>query len=358
MNGNHEPLMAQLRELIVSSFEEAELADLLRVEVPREHFDFDGLSPTMPYKAKVMATVAWTYRWAGIKRVYWLAQLAAERRPEHPSFPPLITELKKCVESTDLPPSFVAALSSHERGISTHWSLAQTLRVMFRKGSYKRYDLPGRYHLSDSMGQRMAAVLALEAEPDPNYLRWLSERVTVEPPLTGTLASKALITSALRLERGYLIRLRGYVQEAIARLNNMNPTDESPAHAGVPFGVGLDARRIQLSNAEDLIEVRNGTRFLGMTLDDRDSFLNALVSAFDLPRFEELCTKQLKTELKRLAHPNDPIELIVVSVVVMARRQEWEEDLLEGVYAAQTGEPTFTILHEKYGNGSSSPRVK
>lgn len=55
----------------------------------------------------------------------------------------------------------------------------------------EKLGLPGQYITSDSAGERLAAVLALQTTPDPRYLRGLSERVWVEARFVGLMVSRA-----------------------------------------------------------------------------------------------------------------------------------------------------------------------
>ncbi len=63
----------------------------------------------------------------------------------------------------------------------------------------EKYDLAERFHLNDSEGERLAAVLNLVRSPDTRYLRWLSERVAVEGPFVGYQAAVALEAAAEKL---------------------------------------------------------------------------------------------------------------------------------------------------------------
>ena len=91
--------------------------------------------------------------------------------------------------------------------------LSQDLAEVGRRDAAERGDRPpGDGSTSESDGDRLAAVLVLEARPDAAYLRWLSERVTVEDASIGLLAVKALIIAALRLGLDDLERVRLAVQ--------------------------------------------------------------------------------------------------------------------------------------------------
>jgi hypothetical protein len=83
------------------------------------------------------------------------------------------------------------------------------------------YNLPGRLHLSDSPGERLAVVVALDQRPDPRYLRWLSERLVVETRFVGFSAALALRAAAQRLPSRELDRLALLLTESIRRLNSI-----------------------------------------------------------------------------------------------------------------------------------------
>src|SRR5206468_3223161 len=104
-------------------------------------------------------------------------------------------------------------------------------------------------------------VLALEAEPSPVYLRWLSERVTVERPYPGFLASQALITAALRLARDHLPKLRDVVRIAV---NKLALQSDDPDHPGSP----AHERKHELDVAGDLAQMRNDKLAAGIRLNE------------------------------------------------------------------------------------------
>jgi hypothetical protein len=58
----------------------------------------------------------------------------------------------------------------------------------------------GEWHLSPQAGLRLVAILELQQRPRDDYLRWLSERVTIEKPFLGMQAAIALRGAAERNE--------------------------------------------------------------------------------------------------------------------------------------------------------------
>lgn len=77
-----------------------------------------------------------------------------------------------------------------------------------------KYALPERLHLSDSEGERLAAIVALRLSPDPGYLRWLSERIAVEYAFLGYHAAVALLEAARSLSIAHLDRVAAAVEQA------------------------------------------------------------------------------------------------------------------------------------------------
>jgi hypothetical protein len=61
------------------------------------------------------------------------------------------------------------------------------------------HELADRFHLSESDGERLVAVLTLVRRTDTRYLRWLAERVAVESHFVGYQAAVALEVAAKTL---------------------------------------------------------------------------------------------------------------------------------------------------------------
>ena len=204
------------------------------------------------------------------------------------------------------------------------------------------------------MEERLVAVLALEVGPSLAYVRWLADRVTVEPPLLGSLAAKALIGAARALDRPALPRVRGAVQDALLRLNDMKYAGDPPGSA--PFPVNLRAREHLLRVAESLIDVRDGVGLLTMTPPDVDSFVAALIGAFDRAAFAQMCANRLGSVDKFLAHPGDPVELVVVHVLVQARNVGWVPKLIWGACDERPADVTLRSVCDRFG-GARPPAV-
>jgi hypothetical protein len=212
--------------------------------------------------------------------------------------------------------------------------------------NHRAVDLPGRFHLSDSDGERTTAILALEAYPDSSYLRWLGERVVVESPHPGFLGAQALVTAALRSPRPALPRLLKIVTAAKDRLDRLAKDDKEEL-ASV---YNVSARKDTLALAETLIEMRTVERENGMKPDDLDEYLATLLDSFNLASLEKLFAKRLKTQLKYYGRLTDPLELVVVGVVVKGRDSELGPDLIRAAAADKPQNATFVKIMETYAS--------
>lgn len=74
--------------------------------------------------------------------------------------------------------------------------------------------LPARFHLSDSAGERLAAIVSLRQQPDTQYLWWLAERLGVEYAFAGYHAAVALAEAARMLPLETLDRVADAVEVA------------------------------------------------------------------------------------------------------------------------------------------------
>ena len=68
----------------------------------------------------------------------------------------------------------------------------ETLAKRMEMFPLEEYSLTDFFLLSDSPGERLAAVLALARSPRVEYLHWLSERIAVEAPFVGLRAAGVL----------------------------------------------------------------------------------------------------------------------------------------------------------------------
>jgi cellulose synthase operon protein C len=112
----------------------------------------------------------------------------------------------------------------YERLRSEHESSDQRTQLMtglveiLLKMISERSECPDAFHLSESAGERLAAVVALRKNIDTRYIRWLSERVTVERPFVGYNAALALLKCAEQKERVAITSIVNAVNDALERL--------------------------------------------------------------------------------------------------------------------------------------------
>ena len=366
MNGNTIfDLMIQLKQLIHEAYTDTEFSMLLFGKVDETDFDYTGLSPSMSYQIKVLETVRWANRYGGPKQLLWLAKIVRDGRPMRNEFKQLVQDIEEILQATEatlpptvalagalplpLPPELAGPLEFFVTQSSTLPNLARDLRTILSTNSYKHLDLPGRFHLSESEGERLAAVLALEKDPDPSYLRWLCERVMVEKPLVGFMSSQALTTAGLRLGQQDLGRIGKAISDATDLLDGLADTDEQLA-----MGIDVAARKRQLQAALSLVEMRTRRGRSVLSPADLEVFLGALISTFDRDGFDGLAQRQLQTPLKWLANPNEPIELIGINLMLIARDKGWERELIHAAYKEREDNPAFAALHIKYGGDGAT----
>jgi hypothetical protein len=359
MNGNTiSDLMIRLRKFISDAYDDNEFGMLLFENLDDKIFDYASLPSSWGHEVKVLETVKWANRYGGTTRILWLARIARDGRPERSEFQQLVKDIEQIIQVAEaalpplassagalppsLPPELAGPLGLFAEQSSTLANLARDLRIILRTTSYQSFDLAGRFHLSESEGERLTAVLALEKAPDPGYLRWLAERVTVEKPLIGLMAAQALVTASLWLNQRDLGRIGNAISDATDLLDGLADADEQPAVGNVA------ARKRQLQAALSLVEMRSRNGRSMLPPADLEGFLSALISTFDRDGFDGLFQRRLQSSLKWVANLNDPIELIVVNVVLTARDFGWERELIRAAYEERKDHPTFAALHKKY----------
>jgi hypothetical protein len=329
-------LLMKLRDLICLAYTDAKFAELMFVRMPA--FDYAGL-PAMAFEDKVFKTVVWANQYGQMPFVLRLARIVRDARPQHPDLKTLVDRLEQAVNpgpqaadapggispESQLPPDLIGSLALLEAKLR---DLVFDLRPKLRARSYAVYNLPLQFHLSDSEGRRLAAVLALEAEPDAAYLRWLAERVAVENPFVAFTAAQALTTAALKIPGADLERVRRALVDAADRLDGLvEPEDQ------LALGFDSGARKRQLQTAATLLEMRSKQGRARIPPGTLDQFVECLMKTFDQGALERLCRNRLHTDLRFVANPDDPFELIVVNLLVTARDRNWERDLICAVYA-------------------------
>jgi hypothetical protein len=367
----HAEFITRLTDLICESFIDQEFGELFfralaeyqeENNEPDAQWDYAGLVGA--YRQKAYATVQWCYRYDRLAMLLWLARVCRKKRPKIKKFEKLIAEMEAAIAAEEqqaqgkdaggngapaanqpaaMPGELVGWISDFEKQILAPTDLAQSLRTLFRAKPCKELALPNRLHLSESDGERLTAVLALETAPDPAYLRWLSERVTVERPIAGLLAAQALVSAALRLSKADLVRVRRAVKSATDRLNELADTNVAPSER--PFDIG--ARKRELRFAESLVDVREKQGKSMLTVEELDRFFQASFEAFDW-KAVELLYKSVEVRPPSKATGVFTVELMIVRLAVEAWDNGWERDLIRAVYEAQPGNPIFAAMRDKY----------
>jgi hypothetical protein len=217
------------------------------------------------------------------------------------------------------------------------------LRPKLREVPHQDYGLPARYHLSLGSGQRLVAVLALEAEPDAAYLRWLSERMTVEPPEVGLIAAKALTTAALRADGSATREIRTALREATERLDELAIGDD-PKSAGYDIA----ARKRQINQALSLLDLRSLAKVWELEAGEFHSFITSAAAAFDRAGIEKFCQARLQSDMRRLANPDDPPELIVTTLTLTACEMGWLPELIREAVREKPDLPGFVAIAQRH----------
>jgi len=362
MNGDNNAsripkLIVELRNIIVEIYgiREQQFGELLSIkftETYKYDYSIDAEGKTPP--DRMLYTVKWFHADAGLDGLLDLAVAVSEAKPRRNDIKSLIEKIHTLIGrvvppptpgSPLLPQDLAATVNMLEQQVTTMAEFAREFRQSLRAKNYRTVDLPGRYHLSELDGERSAAILALEAYPDPAYLRWLAERVTVELPHAGFLASQALIAAALRSSRTDLPRLLKVVKLAKDRLDRLDKSLD--AEQGITV-YNISARKDKLTDAENLIEMRTTPPPDRMKPDDLDAYLKALLEIFDESAFEKLFTDRLRMPLNYLVRVTDPLELIVVSVIIKGRDTELGPNLIRAVHAEKPDNATFLAIYKKY----------
>ncbi len=344
-------LIVKLAELICDAFEEQQFSMLIFEEVPEDDFDYSKDAQGENYKARSFATVRWAHRTGQSEKVLWLAKLVAGRRPKRTDLQQLATDIEGAIQpvqrasggNSQIPEELAVGIALVQQQLPNPLDHARDLRDLLRKADYKTCDLAGRFHLSERDVERLAAVLWLERAPDVKYLRWLSERVTVEPPFISFMAGKALTTATLKLSNDDLHRAIVAAKNASDLLDGLVDVDDQPA-----AGFELAARKEQVRAALTLADMRSKKgRFL-IAAPDLDAFLAELVHSFNRDSFDLMCRNRLQTASKYLgAHPNDPMDLIVVHVFLTCKGK-WERELIRAAHDEQPASPVFGNLYDRY----------
>ena len=94
----------------------------------------------------------------------------------------------------------------------------ETVASEMRPLALAGYSLLPDLTVSDSPGERLAAVMMLQSTANPAYIQWLSERLGEEKPFVGYHASVALLTAVrgLRVEHAKQLNRLGFYSPPLA----------------------------------------------------------------------------------------------------------------------------------------------
>ncbi|HZN35643.1 MAG TPA: hypothetical protein VFB80_17560 [Pirellulaceae bacterium] len=343
-------LIVRLAELICDAFEEEQFSMLLFENVEEKEFDYLSDAKGDTYKARVFFTVRWANRTGQVNKVLWLAQKVAGLRAGRADLHELAAQIGAAAApaaaapgANGLPNELSVGITLLEQQLPKPLDHARDLRDLLRKKDCRAIDLPGRFHLSDRDIERLVTVLALEAAPTIRYIRWLAERLVVEPPFIAFMAAKAMTTAMLRLGGDELQRAISAARNAEDLLDGLVDADDATTTS-----FGLAARKEQLASALMLAEMRTKQGKFLLPASDLEAFLNELITLFNRDTFDLMCRNGLQTASKFLgAHPHDPMELIAIQVFLTCRGK-WERELIQAAQQAQPASPVFQNLRQKF----------
>jgi hypothetical protein len=101
--------------------------------------------------------------------------------------------------------------------------LMEVVASKMRAMAVSTYPFLSDLMTSGSAGSRLAAVLTLEAVPDPRHLEWLAQRVALEKPFVGYHAALALLSAARSLTVDQLPEVRAAVALAREGTRHLRP---------------------------------------------------------------------------------------------------------------------------------------
>jgi hypothetical protein len=194
------------------------------------------------------------------------------------------------------------------------------------------YDIPTRLHLSHDLGERLAAVIALERAPNPRYLRWLAERVVVEPAYVGYSAAVALNQAALEVGLPQLDRVRLAAGDALSFLSSAS--DRAGHRDQLQEAIRVTNRR------EGQVRQRVKVSF--------DRCATALSETFTVDEFEKMLLSGTGQELSLIVPPERGIHCCVYYVLEMATRAGWDHKLVEAARLAKPGPAALKLIFNAY----------
>lgn len=195
------------------------------------------------------------------------------------------------------------------------------------------HDLPGRFHLSDSPGARLAAILSLEQQTNPTYLRWLAERVCVEVGAAAQAAALALTYAALGLDRTAQPAFRAVLLEAIGLVSRLKS--------------GAELQGQLLDDALKILDYRDGATPKPWAIE-YDELAGALAAALTKDVLTELLWVELQTKLDRIANPDYRFEYVIFRTLRMANDNGWDIELIEKVKSTCPGNKRLAEACEQY----------
>lgn len=319
-------------------------------------FDYANEAKGSTFTERIWDTVRWHLSWSDVDGLLALARMVNTKKPKRDDLVKIIT-LLEAQKAAPAPPAalsppaavlskeFLVAISVTDTSATELNRLADECRPLIRKKGIDSSVVADQFHLSESEPERLAVVLALEHGPKAEYLQWLAERTVVENPIPAFYAAQALTTSALKLDKAQLDRVKRALRRAAQQLDNMvNNPDDAHIHASrIP--VDISARKRQILSAIAILELRGRQRQSVLSPDEFDAFSAAMIANFSAPDLEVLFKQDLETSLRRVANLNEPMELIMCRIMVAANENGWEQDFVRSVARARRGSPAFNILN-------------
>ncbi len=347
-------LLGQLRELLLDIYRdrEADFQDLLEAKF---EYEYAVVVKGDTFKDRVQHTIIAFKGDGGLEHVVALAKTVSDAKPKRKDLQNWITSIRKQLDPPSGENGLPAAAPAGEVPLPTELAVSLQLleqrtlmidqfirevRQALRLRDHAPFGLFDRFHLGDPVGHRAVAIMQLEVRPDVKTVRWLAERVTVEPPPVAFLAAKSLTMAVFRCPAGDLSSVSRSIDGAANRLDLTVNAPEDPAEFDIA------ARKRELIVAKTLIEMRTRTRPRLMSPIEVDDFLRIL-EGLDRTALEALCVRA-QTSLRILARPTDPLEHIVLNIVVKARENNWEADLIHAAAAGVAGNALLTELEKRY----------
>jgi hypothetical protein len=213
--------------------------------------------------------------------------------------------------------------------------VATALRAKVRSAEYQQSDLPTRLHSSSAPERKLIAILVLEANPNPVYLRWQAEAIIAGPPFLGVIAAQSLMGAALRLPPDEFPWVDLAVQRAAQLLN------------GLPINHPARKARQDVDTALTLCDMLQGRKDGTMSKGEVRQFLDDMTREFDLAGLKGLCSRQLLAPLELLARTTLPPEYVAVELLSLAR-DKWEPRLIKAAHLERPGVPGLASMHTKY----------